>query len=177
VTISFSIYSARPRFSYCPSFLYGGVPGPSLRSQRVCGAVLVSGIPACTGEVEYRCARVGYMTQAEMDALRQASLALSESELLFCEGLTEYEVEALSEVKSALSAAISAESPQTTLSTIESMRSRYPSLTRSALLLAIAMYEQLWRHLLSQVGRRYSGRHPQVTLGPCCTHAYRMRTT
>ncbi len=145
----------------------------------MCGAVLVSGIPACTGEVEYRCARFGYMTQAEMDALRQASLALSESELLFCEGLTEYEVEALSEVKSALSAAISAESPQTTLSTlqIESMPSRYPSLTRSALLLAIAMYEQLWRHLLSQVGRRYSGQHPQVTLGPCCTHAYGMRTT
>jgi len=117
----------------------------------VYGAVLVSGTPACTGEVEYRCARFGCMKQAEMDALRQASLALSESELLFCEGLTEYEVEALSEVKSALSAAISAESPQTTLPTLQigSMPSRYPSLTRSALLLAVEMYEQLWRHLPS----------------------------
>ena len=61
------------------------------------------------------------------DAMRQASEALSESELLFGEGLSEVDVEALTFVKSALSAAILSESPQTTLSALHTgiMPSRY----------------------------------------------------
>ncbi len=87
-------------------------------------AALVAGHPVrCTGKAEYGCARFDRMT----DAMRQASEALSESELLFGEGLTEVDVEALTFVKSALSAAILAESPQTTLSPLHSgnMPSRY----------------------------------------------------
>ena len=54
------------------------------------------------------------------DTLRQASEALSESELLFGEGLSEVNVETYTFVKSALSAVLSAESPQTTLATLHS---------------------------------------------------------
>ena len=70
----------------------------------------------CTGQPKYGCARTGCMA----DTLRQASEALSESELLFGEGLSEVDVEALTFVKSALSAAILQESPQTSLSALHS---------------------------------------------------------